>query len=367
MNQQVKRKISPKKALYLFSVLFMLALIIVMTFGMWVFDPTHMDWKHWSANTLILVGIQIPSIVIGELMSKDRAESDPSGKYQASLRRFKDTEEGVIRDSESGSTRRIKGMKDIKQYFSQFFYQYKRSENFKKKVDFLESKEIPCEIAERIVRYYKPSDVDSMTKGLSVKTDKEGKEIPESQIDQIPEGQIEYVRQVLEGRLDIQESSAAYYYSADSSKGSNLSILEKGPAIAKERERFVNRSRLMKIGSQVFFSAVFAALVIDAVADPDNLSTWVNLISRLSAMVGGLVSGWMTSVTSVKMEASEVDAKCDVRETYLLSYASGDFKPKSLDEELDEKRKAEEEKRKAAVEAVVVPEPSRTKLLEAKQ
>ena len=53
------------------------------------------------------MGILIPSIVLGELMSIDRQKENPDGLYQISLKR-------IHSDLES--------IKEIKIYFSQFFF-----------------------------------------------------------------------------------------------------------------------------------------------------------------------------------------------------------------------------------------------------
>lgn len=355
LKERVKA-ISPKRALYAFSILFMLGLIALMTFANWIIDPEHFSFYSWLTNTLILIGIQIPAIVLGELTCKDRQESAEGGRYKAALRRFRDSEEGIIRNEKGEETRRLKGMKETKQFFSQYFFRFRNEENFRKKVAYLMSKEIDGQVALRIVKYYDSDDLPQMERGVSVKKDAEGNEIKESKIGKLRPEQLGYVKEVFEGKVNIKENSYAYYLSADADKGAADSILEEGPRIEREEKRLINRNRAVKVLSHVFFSAVFAMLTVDTIANAGDMQTWVNLVSRLASMVAGLTSGWMTSVTVVKMEASVIEKKCIVREGYNLSIEDGSFKPKSYEEMVDEEQKAEEEERKKAAEAVITPE-----------
>lgn len=342
------KKVSPKRALYAFSFLFMLALIALMTFATWIIDPEHFNFFSWLTNTLILIGIQIPSIIIGELSCKDRQQTNPDGKYQASLSRFADTEKGVV-----GGKQLKKTFSESKQYFSQWFFKFRNEENFRKKVSYLMSKEIDGQVAERIVRYYDSSDLPLMSKQAMSKQDEKGNEIKESRIGRLREDQIPYVREVFEGKVNIKENSYAYYLSADSDKGAGYSILEEGPRIEREERKLTTRNRVTKVLSHIVFSAIFAMITVDAVSDAGNIQTWVNLVSRLSSMVAGLTSGWMTSVAAVKLEASVIEKKCIVREDFLLDLESGSFKPKAYDELVAEELKKQEEERKASVAEVV--------------
>ena len=63
---KAKRRINPKKTIYAFNIVFLVLLISIMTLANLIIDPEHMDWWGWLTRMLILVGILIPSIVLGE-------------------------------------------------------------------------------------------------------------------------------------------------------------------------------------------------------------------------------------------------------------------------------------------------------------
>lgn len=354
--KDIAKKFTPKKALYLFSIVFMAALVSLMTFANWIIDPDHFNFWKWLTDTLIFVGIQIPSIILGELICKDRQETNPRGKYQFEINRFNDTEDGIIRDENGGVLRKVKGFKEEKNYFSQYFFDYRNSENHRKKVDYLMGNEMDGRVAERLVTYYSYEDLDDLTKRVCYKTDENGERIPDSIVKPLRPEFVPFVRDVFEGKVNIKENSPAYYLSVDTDKNAADSVLEEGPRIERENKRMVTRNRVVKILSHVFFSGVFSMMVIDTASDPGSLQTWVNFVGRITAMVAGITSGWVTSVESVKMEASVIEKKCFVREGFILAIADGTFSPKTYEQEAEEALAKQEEEDKKAVESVAAPE-----------
>lgn len=335
---KAKRRINPKKTMYAFNIVFIVLLISIMTLANLIIDPEHMDWWGWLTRTLILVGILIPSIVLGELMSVDRQKENPDGLYQIALKR-------IHFDLES--------IKDIKIYFSQFFFWFKERENIRVRRDYLMSNEFDGLEATYIVRYVRKEDLKELTQHPITKTTSDGREIV---IKTLSEEKAQVVSEMLKGKLDIQEKSYAYYLTSSDDEETSRSILQEGHRISRQRGKSVMRSRIFKILSFVIFSAIWAMIVPDSSSDIGSVQTWMNLTSRLAAMIGGLTSGWLTSITSAKMMASEMDKKSMVLEIFKLDYEKGIFVPKSYEELAAEEEREYKKKLEEAKINVIIPE-----------
>lgn len=335
---KAKRRVNPKKAMYAFNIVFIVLLISIMTLANLIIDPEHMDWWGWLTRTLILVGILIPSIVLGELMSVDRQKENPDGLYQIALKR-------IHSDLDS--------IKDIKIYFSQFFFWFKERENIRVRRDYLMSNEFDGLEATYIVRYVRKEDLKELTQHPITKTASDGREIV---IKTLSEEKAQVVSEMLKGKLDIQERSYAYYLTSSDDEETSRSILQEGHRISRQRGKSVMRSRIFKILSFVIFSAIWAMIVPDSSSDMGSVQTWMNLTSRLAAMIGGLTSGWLTSITSAKMMASEMDKKSEVLETFKLDYEKGIFVPKSYEELAAEEESEYKKKLEEAKLSVITPE-----------
>lgn len=327
-----RRKVNPKALMYAFNIGFMLVMILLMTLGNLIIDPEHFNFFSWLTKSLILMGIQIPSIILGELMGRDRQMSVEGGLYQKALRRLNDN---------------LASIAPIKVYFSQFFFWFKQRENFNKKVSYLMAHDFDGLEAVYIVKHLRQEDLDAVSVGAISKETQDGKRVV---IKAIPEYKMKWVRDVVCGGVSIKDDSYAYYLFADEGGERCQSVLEEGAAIEKARERNKLVNRITKVAVSTVFSLIWAMIAIDTAQGAGSADTWLNLVSRLSAMVAGITSGYMTSVTDTKLAAKELNAKSSVLEEFKTDIGNGTFVPKSYEElaleELDAQNKAVEEAKK---------------------
>jgi hypothetical protein len=339
-TNSLKKVVTPKRLMYVFNLVFILVLISLMTVANIIIDPEHFNFFTWMTNSLILVGIQIPCIILGELMGKDRQMENDDGVYQKSLGKYL----GIIQKITDDKTF---------VFFSQFFYWFRENETFNNRLNALISFEFDGLEAVYIARYVKLDDLPELSQRAIKKKNASGKDII---IGPIKPEKIEEIREVLSGKFDVRQTSYAYFLSVDGSKDSANSIIDEGPRIERLREHNRTFNRLAKVGTMVVFSLIWSMVAVDTSQGMGSTQMWLNLMSRLTAMIAGLTSGWLTAIQDVKLAAAELNIKTKVINIFCIDLADKIFVPKTY-EEMEEERFAEQEKREEeARKSVLDPE-----------
>ncbi len=332
-------KLNTKKILTYALMAVLPVVILVMTWIPFFFDFANIDWRKWLTSSLINIGISVASIIIGELTGTEKQQEKVGGLYQNALQRFNHSIEN-LRNSE------------LYQYFSQFFTWFKARELKQLKEDYLVDNGIDLLQAHYLIAYAELEDIEKMKHGSFKKIDeKSGKEI---RFRKITEEQYQIITNVYNPSFQLETYKCTYYLSA-SGDGTARSILSRAITLKEKEKKNKNFRRWFKIALYIFVSILFAAATIQELTGEGVKEAALNSTIRLFTFVSGILSGFMTAVVSVKLEAEMLDDKSDLHDIYRSSYKK-DFFPKTYEEIVDEEIEQEEKEKEEALKNVVTPE-----------
>lgn len=332
-------KLNTKKLLIWALMILLPVVILVMTWIPFFFDFANIDWRKWLTTSLINIGISISSIVIGELTGEEKQREKVGGLYQNALKRFNASIE-KLRHSE------------LYQYFSQFFTWFKAKELKQLKEDYLVDNGIDLLQAHYLITYAELEDIERMKQGSFKKIDeKTGKEI---RFRKVTEEQYNIIKNVFDPSFQLETYQCTYYLSA-SGDGTARSVLSRAKTLNEKEKKNKNFRRWFKIGLYVFVSILFAAATIQELTGEGVKEAALNSTIRIFTFVSGILSGFMTAVVSIKLEAEMLDDKSDLHDIYRATYKK-DFFPKTYEELVDEDIEREEKEREEALKNIVDPE-----------
>jgi hypothetical protein len=320
------KKITPKKLLVWSTYLLLSALIVVLTAVPVNFDIENLDVTKWVTNSLINMGIMIASIVLGEISGDDKQKEKVGGLYQNALKRFNDklvelTDRSIII------------------YFSQFYIWFKAKELKQKKIGYLIDNGIDQQLSHLIVEYITRDELDSMKEENLCKTTDEGKII---KFRKIHDDEYEIIKEIFKPTFVINAPEYTYYLSAFGDSTS-VSTLEQAKKIeTKERSNKIF-NRTFKIVLALFISFVWGTATIADAVEGGGKVVAVNMATRILALVGGALSGYMTSVIAVKLASQKLDNKTQVLVFFDTFYKKGDFRPKTYEEIVEEEIQQEKQ------------------------
>lgn len=335
----MKKKFNPKKILSYALLLVLIVFIVVLTWVPLVFDIEHLDVNKWITNSLINVGIMICAIVLGEIFGEDRQKEKVDGLYQKALRQFNDLL-AYLTDE-----------RKIIVYFSQFYIWYKARELKKKKEGYLVDHGFGQLVAHLIVEYIEKDDLDEMKKGVFIKVDeKTGKEI---KFKRITDDQYDVLCDIFSIDFTIDSPSYTYYLSSFGDS-SSVSTLEQAKKIEKKERLNKIFNRIFKILLSLFISFIWGMATVKDITAGGAEAAAANTMTRLLALIGGLLSGFFTSIVAVKLASQKLENKAQVLKFMEIHYDNKEFVPKSYEELVEEEIKEEEEERAKQVTPEVV-------------
>lgn len=334
------KQINSKQAIKTFTFVIGLLLVIITTILDVGINKERFSWSKWLSRTMILVGIMVYGLLMGESIGGDKQKENPEGLYQINLNEYE---------------LYIKSIEPIVIYFSQFYYKFVQRQIRSKKIDFLKNNGILYDYCECIVDVVKTKDLWQLQKeeGLVVKYKGE-----DFFIEQQTKEQIEAIKFVVEGNVNIEEPKYNYYLSAFET---NKNKYETEEPEELDKQIKVNKiaNRSLKIVSSLVISIFWSMLTVNEFmggGDPSaKAQAWSNLVSRITALFTSFISGWGSSVIDTRLRAKKLKGKTNMLIKFKSAYDTGDFIPMSLQER--NKRKHDEvieENKKKEVNVEVV-------------
>jgi len=330
--EKLKKNMNMKKAIKAFTIVMGLALIVVMTAVNVAFDTGKLNLKDYLCNSLILVGIMVFGLIMGESVGEDRQLERAGGLYQTNM--------GCYFEAR-------KAMEDNEIYFPQFFDWFKAKRSYQKRLSYLIDNGFEHQWAKAIADNLEAHDLEKLTKqslqanGVIIK--------------RITEEQADIVKRLFDGSLNLDATNYSYYLTAHG-KANSKDVLEQPGVFVRDLKtnKLINRG--LKIVSSLFISFLWSTMTVKEFMDAGNAQAWLNLVSRLTAFITSFCSGWATSVIDVRIKADIIENKTEVLKTFLSCMAKGEFKPMSYEESAKAQYEREEKERQEAIKAVVTPE-----------
>ena len=345
-----------KKALKAFSIIWVVVLIVVMTIANMKLDE-HFNFLSWISSAMILFFITVYGLLIGESLGKDmgieRVEHDKEGKligglYQVSLKEYNEFRASV---------------EPIIIFFDQFFEWWLSLSVQSKNVDFLISFNIKLAKAKAIVKYCDESDYwDLCNHAIEKEDEKTGKKV---YIKKLTEAEKIPVKEVLYGHVKLENEDSGYYLSAFADSGSGEKA-EESKKIKKQRKFNTRGNRAIRITFGLVFSLAMGLLTVGEFMSGNNAQAWFNLISRITTLFTSLMSGWLSGIVDVKLQARELKHKVDILKLFKSAYEKHLFSTYDENEEAKAEFEKYQEEVKEAVEMVVDDEEKQVLLIDKK-
>ena len=330
------RKVKLKKVIKRLTFFLGLLLIVIMTITNLAFNE-NFDFLKWLSNALILFGIMVFGILMGESIGYDKQVEDENGLFQISLRRYNEKKNAL---------------EHLFIYFPQFYLWFCDRELYNKKIGYLTNVGgISKSRAVKVVKYCNYEDYLRL-RNETIMVEIKGEKKPIRKFNEI---ELPYFEKVYTNGITLDTFSSAYFLSAFG-KGKNKSIVEKGKEIDKEIKFNKKSNRTVRFIFGLAISLMFSLLTVGEVMSGEQSQAWVNLVSRITALLTSFLSGYASEIIDVKLKAEKIDNKTDILVQFENAHNNNLYVAYE-DDELDIKEYEKEQKEKEqAIENVVVPE-----------
>ncbi len=319
------KNINLKGAIRAFTLILVTVLIVFVTVAQIGLDPTKFNFYTWISNIILLVSFAIFGMIMGESMGSDKQQQKANGLYQTSLKEFNKQNELI---------------QPIALYFGDFLSWFTERETYNKRLDYLLNQGLVD--GKQILKYVKEDDLQELSQH-PLKFDDAiiRKKTPE---------QIEKIKKAIDGSIRIQTYGVAYYMNAleNCSYKSELDLATKLNRDIKLNKHF---NRTMKIISMIVFSVIWSMLTVSEFMKGDDVTAWLNLISRLTTLFLNIFGGWLTATIDTKIRARMIINKTKVLKLFQIAYESKEFTPEIYS---DKARKEYEEYQNSITKTEVV-------------
>ena len=334
------KNLNVKKLIKIITTTIGFILIVFMSFFDAIFDFLHFDWFRWLANSSILVGIMIFGLLMGNSIGSDNQKEKVKynekgelvgGRYQVACNQYNEIRLEI---------------ECIKYYFSQFWLWFKQRKLFEKKVDYLLDNQFDTRVASIIVKNIEKDDLEIGKLQLDPTKPHEKIYVKNGiKIKKLNEQEIEILKGLFEIKLDT--FGETYYLHLFDNGENKTNEAEIGKKIAYKIKRDKRVGMILKITSSLIISIVWSALTIKEFTDGGDVSArqraWLNLLSRLTALITSFVSGYSTSVVNVKDQALAIDNKVSILKEFKNCYENKIFIPETYEEMIERELKEQQE------------------------
>lgn len=321
------KRLDLKHATKVFALIWGLILIVLMTI-------TNVGLKEefnlilWLSNSLIIFGIMVFGLFMGESSGGDKQMQKEDGLYQQSLKQYEKYNAEIAGELI---------------YFGQWYSWFLPQEIEGKKIDYLIMCGVDPAKAKKIVKYCGKRDLEPLKNHVFEVLDDDGKHI--TTIRQLEEHEIEPVEDVLSGVIKLNSANANYFLTAFAEAGVDNRITEEGFSLQGLRKSSKRMNRVIKISFSLGVSLIWGLLTVYDFISGSDTQAWVNLVSRIWALFTSFFSGWMSSVKDVKLQARILLNKYKVLQLFHYHLVNKFFIAKTDDELAEEELKVYNEKK----------------------
>lgn len=331
MKNTDKKKINLKHVIKSGTLIWGLTLIILMSLTNIGFNEKFV-FTAWLADSLIIFGIIIFGMLMGESIGTDRQKEKHDGLYQRSLKEW-----NIIYDK----------VKDKIVFFNQFYQWFLPEELFSKKMNFLISHNVDVNKAKIILENCDSNDLFELK---SHAIEKNG-----IFIRKLNEHEIEPVEKVLSGKIILDAPQSSYFLTALGFE-KTCSVIEEGNIIARIRIRSRRNKRIIKIISSLAISLVFSLFTTSDFINGNDTEAWFNLISRICVLFTSFVAGWGSAIQDVKLQAQMLLNKIRILTMFDNALINNLFQLKTEDELAKEEYEKYKQEKAEALNNICEPE-----------
>lgn len=325
-----------KKLVKGLTFVFGLVLVIVISIVDAGLDPTKLDFYTWLGKSLILVGIMVYGLLMGESIGSDSQTQNPNGLYQKNLHDYNALN---------------KELEPLLIYFSQFYFWFVKREIRKKKIDFLRDNNVDIDYADKIVDFINKNNVHQLSFESGYLIEEIDFVIPQQ-----TETQLAAIKEVIEGKIKIKEPKETYYLNAFSSSKSK-SVLDTPESIDAQIKFNKAVNRAFKIISSLAISILWGMITVNEFMGGDDpnaqAQAWSNLVARVVALFTSFISGWGSAAIDTKLRARKLKDKYNMLTTFKSAYDKNEFE--IVDKQAVARAKYDETKKREAEIEIITP------------
>lgn len=329
------KNVNFKKFARAFAIVWMILFIIVMTITNVGIDE-NFNWIKWLGSAMILFGIAVFGLFIGESMGADYHRESKTGLYQENLNAY-----NVFKAS----------IEAILVHFDKFYDWLVPQRLESKQINFLIMNDINPKKAKNIVLYCDYADLWPLQQG-AIKKEVNGKEI---YINKLAPHELEPVKELLSGGVKLELSGVAYYLQAFA-VSDERDILEKGVGYRKARKYNKTSNRAIRLVGGAVISLALGILTVNDFMNTGDAQAWTNLVTRIANLFTALFSGWLSGTGDVKLEANAIQNKTDVLKYFKSAYDKKLFEILDEDELAEKNYKEQEKKKKEVIDDILARE-----------